>query len=248
MAHSVLTQIRNASSAGHKLVALLIDPDSFRSGETIDMIEDSGADMVFVGGSLISHGNLDETVSAIRLRIRIPVVIFPGSILQISSKASAILNLSLISGRNPEFLIGQHVVAAPLLKASGLEIIPTGYMLIDGGKQTTASYISGTTPIPHDKADIAVCTAIAGEMLGLQLIYLDGGSGAHESVSEKMVHAVKKNISVPLLAGGGIRSIETAEKIARAGADLLVVGNVLQEEPELARKIVNAIHSIHIRA
>ncbi|HXC04743.1 MAG TPA: geranylgeranylglyceryl/heptaprenylglyceryl phosphate synthase [Bacteroidia bacterium] len=247
MANPVLNLIRNASSAGRKLVALLVDPDSFKSDQTSEMIAGSGADLVFVGGSLISGGNMEATISELKARISIPIVIFPGNLLQICSAADAILNLSLISGRNPEFLIGQHVVAAPQLKSSGLEIIPTGYMLIDSGKQTTASYISSTTPIPHDKPDIAVCTALAGEMLGLQLIYMDGGSGARDTISEKMISLVKKNLSVPLIIGGGIRSVEQANKLLRAGADLLVIGNILQEEPELAGQIVRAVHSIHMQ-
>lgn len=243
----VLNLIRNASVRGRKLVALLIDPDSFSPDTTPTMIGESGADLIFVGGSLISKGDLEETVLAIRSAVDTPVILFPGSILQITPHAHAILNLSLISGRNSEFLIGQHVIAAPLLKASKLEIIPTGYMLIDSGKQTTASYISGTVPIPHDKSDIAACTAMAGEMLGLSMIYLDGGSGAQHTISENMVQEVKKNTTVPLVVGGGIRTCESAQRLAAAGADMLVIGNVLQENPSLARKIVQAIHSIHVQ-
>jgi putative glycerol-1-phosphate prenyltransferase len=172
------------------------------------------------------------------------VVIFPGSISQICPEADAILNLCLISGRNPEFLIGQHVIAAPALKASGLEILPTGYMLIESGRQTTASYISGTTPLPHDKDDIAMCTAMAGEMLGLRMIYMDGGSGALNTVSDSMIHKVKKHVSVPLIVGGGIRDVATALKICKAGADVIVIGNAAQDDTSLIKKITKAIHSI----
>jgi putative glycerol-1-phosphate prenyltransferase len=168
----------------------------------------------------------------------VPVVLFPGSNLYIHSDADGILFLSLISGRNPEFLIGQHVVAAPLLKASGLEILPTGYMLVDGGKPTTVSYISNTQPIPADKADIAACTAMAGEMLGQQLLYLDAGSGAENPVSPGMISAVKKATSLPLLAGGGIRSGEQARNAWEAGADCIVIGNVLESNPGLLEDFI----------
>jgi phosphoglycerol geranylgeranyltransferase len=180
------------AKAGHKMVAWLIDPDSFDPESIFPLSEATDIDLIFVGGSLLSKGDLKTTVAIIKQKYPIPVVLFPGSIQQISSSADAILNLSLISGRNPEFLIGQHVLAAPMLKASGLEILPTGYILVDSGRQTTASYISGTTPVPHDKSDIAICTAMAGEMLGLQLIYLDGGSGAQKTISEQMISGVKK--------------------------------------------------------
>jgi phosphoglycerol geranylgeranyltransferase len=244
MKTSVYSSILNATLAGRKLVALLVDPDSFDADATTRMSAESGADLIFVGGSLLSGGDLEKTISVLKKSCTVPVVIFPGSISQICSKADAILNLSLISGRNPELLIGQHVIAATALKASGLEIMPTGYMLIESGKQTTASYISGTTPLPHDKDDIAMCTAIAGEMLGLRLIYMDGGSGALNTVSDSMIHKVKKHISIPLIVGGGIRDVASAMKICKAGADVIVIGNAAHDDPSLIRKITNAIHSI----
>jgi putative glycerol-1-phosphate prenyltransferase len=152
----------------------------------------------------------------------------------------------LISGRNPEYLIGQHVIAAPLLKQSNLEILSTGYMLVDSGQQTTVSYISNTTPIPNDKADIAVCTAMAGEMLGQKLIYLDGGSGAMYPVSPKMIQKVSKNISLPLIVGGGINSPEKATEALEAGADIIVIGNAFEKNPALLSEIAEAVHSFNL--
>jgi putative glycerol-1-phosphate prenyltransferase len=164
--------------------------------------------------------------------------------LQISKSADAILLLSLISGRNADLLIGQHVIAAPLLKSSHLEIIPTGYMLIESGTQTAASYISNTLPIPSQKDDIAMSTAMAGEMLGLNLIYLDAGSGAKNSVSEAMIRKVKSNINIPLIVGGGINTPAKAIKACEAGADLIVVGNAIEKNARLIKDISTAIHKI----
>jgi putative glycerol-1-phosphate prenyltransferase len=148
----------------------------------------------------------------------------------------------MISGRNPELLIGQHVLAAPYLKASGLEVIPTGYLLIDGGTVTTAQYVSNTMPIPGGKGDIAACTAMAGEMLGLRLIYLDAGSGAARPVAPAMIRQVKESISVPLIVGGGIREPEQARHACQAGADVVVVGNALENDPSGYLEMARAIH------
>ena len=174
-----------------------------------------------------------EVIATLRAHTNTPVVLFPGNPLHIESSADAILFLSLISGRNPEFLIGQHIIAAPLLKKSGLEILPTGYMIVDSGAQTTVSYISGTMPLPHDKPDVAACTAMAGEMLGLQLMYLDAGSGARWPVSSDMIAAVRAVVDVPILVGGGINSGEKAYNALKAGADVIVIGNGIEQEPDL---------------
>jgi phosphoglycerol geranylgeranyltransferase len=165
--------------------------------------------------------------------------------MQISEKADGLLFLSLISGRNPEMLIGRHVLAAPVLKRTNLEIISTGYMLIDSGSPTSVSYMSGTVPIPHDKEDIAVCTAMAGEMLGMKLIYLDAGSGARFTVSNNMIEEVKKNTGIPLIVGGGIRTAEKAIEICQAGADIIVIGNALEKDPERITDISSAVHALH---
>ena len=227
---------------GKKKLALLIDPDKYKSVKQLDLSPTSGIDYVFVGGSLLSKGNLHRCVEELKKITTLPIVLFPGSVEQIDPAADAILFLSLISGRNPDNLIGKHVQAAPILKRTNLEVIPTGYMLIDGGKITTAAYISSTLPIPSDKPDIAACTALAGEMLGLKLIYMDTGSGALHHVPINMIKEVKKNLSIPLIVGGGIRTPEDAYNVVSAGADMLVIGTVAEESPETVSQIAKAVH------
>jgi len=230
-----------------KKFAVLIDPDKI-AGKDVEAVsksmQDNDVDIVFLGGSLLLEDHLNDTIDVIKKNCDKPIVIFPGSTMQVNPKADALLLLSLISGRNPEMLIGAHVIAAPYIKASGLEVIPTGYMLIDSGRPTTASYMSHSLPIPHDKNEIAACTALAGEMLGLKVIYLDGGSGAKENVSCEMISLVKKNIKVPLFIGGGIRTPEIASDIYKAGADLIVVGNAIQNKLALIEEISSIKHSL----
>lgn len=186
-----------------------------------------------------------DVIAAIRQQSDTPVILFPGNPLHIDPSADAVLFLSLLSGRNAEFLIGQHVIAAPLLKRSGLEILPTGYMLVDSGTQTTVSYISGTTPLPYDKPDVAACTAMAGEMLGLQLMYLDAGSGARRPVPPRMIAAVRAVVDTPLVVGGGISSGEKAYEALKAGADLIVVGNGIEQDPDLLPELVAVVREFN---
>jgi phosphoglycerol geranylgeranyltransferase len=236
----------DAKQHGLKRLAVLIDPDKMRLGNVgrvIELAARGGADYFFVGGSLIVNDMMDYCLDAIREVGGIPSVLFPGSPQQINPKADAILFLSLISGRNADFLIGQHVLAAPTLRRTALEIIPTGYMLIDGGAPTTATYISGTLPIPANKEDIALCTAMAGEMLGLKTIYLDAGSGAKIPVTETMIHTVSRGINGPLIVGGGMRTPEKVAANAKAGADIIVVGNAFEHDPDLIIEIADAVHS-----
>ncbi len=227
------------SEKGKRKIAILIDPDKNNS-DSLDLILQnsniSGIDYIFVGGSLVV-GNINETLSYIRQRTKIPVIIFPGNVIQISDNADGILFLSLISGRNPEYLIGQHVISAPTLKKSGIEVIPTGYILIENGKTTSVEYISNTIPIPSDKPEIVVATALAGEMLGMKLIYLEAGSGAAKSVALSIISEVKKNIQIPILVGGGIRNAEDARKIFAAGADLIVIGSAIEENPGIISEL-----------
>ncbi len=233
-------------SDNRKQFAVLVDPDKYNSKNLIDLVTIARKTMVsyfLVGGSLLEKDNLDTTISVIKDNCNIPVIIFPGDILQINSKADGILLLSLISGRNPDMLIGKHVIAAPYLKKSNLEILPTGYMLIDSGKPTTASYMSNSLPIPNDKDEIAVSTAIAGEMLGLKLIYMDGGSGAMNSVSLSMIEKVKENISVPLIIGGGIKTAESDSDRFKAGADVIVVGNAIETQHSILEQIAEVVYS-----
>jgi putative glycerol-1-phosphate prenyltransferase len=244
----LLQKIERKQEEKQKCLAVLLDPDKVEMKGIMNQVEtyvSAGVDLFLVGGSLISGNNFYILVEALRRQKEIPVVIFPGSNLHIHSEADGILLLSLISGRNPELLIGQHVIAAPILKNSGLEILPTGYMLIESGKPTTVSYISNTQPIPADKEDIAVCTAMAGEMLGLRLLYLDGGSGAINPVPPKMISAVRRNTRLPVIVGGGITSGTKAEQAWLAGADYVVIGNGLEKEPELLDQIIKVRNRIN---
>jgi putative glycerol-1-phosphate prenyltransferase len=204
-------------------------------------------DYFFVGGSLVISNHLDECIRQIKKACNIPVVLFPGSPSQVSRYADALLYLSLISDRNPELLIGQHVVSAPFVKKSGLEIMPTGYMVIDGGAPTTVSYISNATPIPSDKNDIAMCTAMAGEMLGMKLIYMDAVSGAKSPITEDMIKSVAQHIEVPLIIGGGITDAEKAYLNCKAGADIIVEGNAIEKDASLIKEISDAIHSVQVK-
>jgi phosphoglycerol geranylgeranyltransferase len=242
---NIYEKIKNNSP--RKSFAVLIDPDKYdRPGldAVVTLAIESSADFILVGGSLLTFDHLDETIQCIKDQAEIPVVLFPGSIMQINGKADALLLLSLISGRNADLLIGKHVIAAPFLKKSGLEILPTGYMLIESGPLTTAQYISNSLPIPRHKDDIAVCTAMAGEMLGLKLIYMDAGSGAETPVSASMIRQVKENILIPLIVGGGIRTPEQAVLSCKAGADVVVVGNAIENDRSCLKEIAHAIHSV----
>lgn len=230
-----------------KLFAVLIDPDKYdhhRLAPVISAIIDNQVDLVFIGGSLLTHDHLDASIQQVKARTDIPVVLFPGSLLQISDQADALLLLSLISGRNADFLIGKHVIAAPYLKDTNLELLPTGYMLIESGPLTTAQYITNTFPIPRSKDDIAACTAMAGEMLGLKIIYMDAGSGAKMPVSTSMIKAVRKSVDIPLIVGGGIRTAAQAEAACKAGADIVVVGNAIEQDPSCIEKITQAVHAM----
>ena len=234
------------SDTSKKKFVVLIDPDKPSDEQIIDIVKKSvqaGVDFFFVGGSLLTTDSLDNCIKLIKQHCDIPVLIFPGNSLQISKWCDGFLLLSLISGRNAEMLIGRHVIAAPYLKLYGNEIIPTGYMIIDGGKQTSVSYMSNTTPIPHDKDDIAMCTALAGEMLGLKLVYMDAGSGAINPISAEMISKVKHTIEVPLIVGGGINTPEKAATAAKAGADIIVVGNALEKSTDRLSEFAEAIHN-----
>lgn len=245
---SIYRSIEKAKAQGKKQFAVLIDPDKLDTVDleaTLLLAQEAKVDFIFLGGSLIVNDMLDYCVTFIKQNSKIPVVLFPGNAFQLSYQADALLFLSLISGRNPDMLIGQHVISAPYLKASDLEVIPTGYMLIDGGVPTTVSYISNTTPIPSNKPDVALCTAMAGEMLGLKLIYMDAGSGAERAISEEMIKVVSEQIDIPLIIGGGIRTPEKALANVKAGADLIVVGNAIEKEPRLLIEIARAIHSVN---
>ncbi|HEX2934061.1 MAG TPA: geranylgeranylglyceryl/heptaprenylglyceryl phosphate synthase [Bacteroidales bacterium] len=224
------------NKADHKkMLGVLIDPDKYTNemlNTVMDYAQQTSVSFFLIGGSLVSK-NVNDTIHYIKEKSGLPVFLFPGNLLQLCDQADGILLLSLISGRNPEYLIGNHIHAAPFLGKSGMEIISTGYMLIDTGKRTSVEYISNTFPIPNNKPDIAVATAMAGEMLGMKLIYLEGGSGAQEPVNAKIISEVKNNISIPLIVGGGIQTASQASEIINAGADCIIVGNAIESNPKL---------------
>ena len=235
---------------GKKSFAVLIDPDKVDKPMLDDLTSLAVAakvDYLLVGGSLVISNHLDDCVQHIKKNCSIPVILFPGSPSQVSKYADALLYLSLISGRNPELLIGQHVVSAPFVRQSGLEIMPTGYIVIDGGAPTTVSYISNALPVPADKNEIAMCTAMAGEMLGVKLIYMDAGSGAKRPITESMIKSVADHIEAPLIIGGGITDPEKAYLDCKAGADVIVVGNAIEKDASLIKEMSDAVHSVPVR-
>ena len=242
----ILESLQTRSKQGKKSIAVLIDPDKIDDTAKLEpllrLAAEDCVDYIFVGGSLVTTTNIAEVIKTIKENVSMPVVLFPGSALQIEPSADAILFLSLISGRNPDLLIGQHVVAAPILKNSKLEVLPTGYILVNSGKTTSVAYISNTTPIPEDKYSLAACTAMAGEMLGLKLIYLDAGSGAEREVNQRMITTVKKAVNLPVIVGGGINTPQKALNALQAGADLIVVGNVLEKSPDLLTEISDKVY------
>lgn len=239
----ILTDIEHIASKKQKQLAVLIDPDKGRKehlSKVAAIANEVKVDLFFVGGSLMVGDEMEETISTLKKLSDIPIVLFPGSPSQLSNQADALLFLSLISGRNADLLIGQQVIAAPAIKKSNLEVLPTGYMLIDGGRPTTASYISSSQPIPANKPEIAAVTAMTGEMLGLKLIYADAGSGADHPVSSDMIKAIKSATNIPLIVGGGMRSASDVRKAYQSGADIAVVGNAFENQPDLLNEISKA--------
>jgi putative glycerol-1-phosphate prenyltransferase len=227
---------------GKKTLALLIDPDKHNDKSLVELLSLAGnrdvPHIILIGGSIVFNG-IDKTVEIVKKYTSKPVYLFPGSALQVSDNADGILFLSLISGRNPEFLIGNHILAAPKLKKSGIDILPVGYILVNSGVDTSVSYMSNTTPIPYGKNDIAAATAIAGEMLGLQAIYLEAGSGAKKHVSTDMIKIVKSNINIPLIVGGGIKNKKQLDEVLNAGADMAVVGTAVENNSEILEDFIH---------
>jgi putative glycerol-1-phosphate prenyltransferase len=227
--------MKKSKFPGEKSVALLLDPDKSTDESLFRLLgiaEQTGTDYIFAGGSVTfkSTGNL---VELIKQRSALPVVLFPGNLLQLTDKADKILLLSLISGRNPDLLIGNHVLAAPFLAESRQKLVPTGYILINCGSKTSVEYISQTEAIPSDKTDIVVATAMAGEMLGLRMIYLEAGSGAERHVPLEIISSVRKNTGIPLAVGGGIKTSDQVRSVFEAGANLVILGNGCENNPQL---------------
>ncbi len=236
-------QLRDLKAQKKSGFAVLADPDKIAPADMqylARLCNDASVDYLFMGGSLLLAHQLELCIQRFKAESDIPVILFPGSPAQVTPYADALLYLSLISGRNPELLIGQHVASAPIVRASGLEVISTGYIIIDGGVQTTVSYMSNAMPIPADKPEIALCTAWAGELQGKHLIYLDAGSGARRPVSAEMITLVSSHIEIPLVVGGGIVSPEKVYENCKAGANLIVVGNAIERDPLLIRDMAQA--------
>ncbi len=228
-------------------LAILIDPDKHSSDElfdTITRVNEINPDYILVGGSLIVDISISKSVEQIKQCTNIPVILFPGHFNQLTPAVDHIFLLSLISGRNPDLLIGQHVLSAPLLKKLKDKLIPTGYMIVESGRSTSVSYISNTEPIPRDKIDIAQCTAMAGEALGLKQIYLDAGSGALNPVSLKMIKSVADSLDIPLIVGGGIKEVSHIQNCWNSGANLVVIGNGLEDDTGESAHFEKALHRL----
>jgi putative glycerol-1-phosphate prenyltransferase len=226
--------------ANHKMLAILLDPDKCQGGllaATISALKSDLPDFIFVGGSH-TLSSTELFIDLLKEETNIDIVLFPGNASQFTTKADAMLYLSLLSGRNAEFLIGQHITSAVAIKKTKIELIPTAYILIDGGKPSSVEYISNTRPIPRDKKEIALSTAVAGELLGLKMVYLEAGSGANTPVSHEMIEYVSSGLSLPLVVGGGIKTKSDLNAAFSAGADLVVVGNIIETDPRLISEFV----------
>ncbi len=236
---------RIVEGVDRKHIALLIDPEEHTAASAENLAREATAahvDFIFVGGSYVSS-DLTSIVDAIKRITSIPVLLFPGSPLQVVPNADALLFLSLISGRNPDYLIGNQVLSAGFIRKSGLEVIPVGYMLVDGGSLTSVQYISNTLPIPADKPELAVATALAGEMLGLKMLYLEAGSGAKNPVPSSLVAAVRNAVKLPIIVGGGLRDEVAVSAALAAGADIVVVGNAVENDHGVIARLAQVVHS-----
>ena len=236
--------------SNRKMLAILLDPDQCQGSalsNTIALLKSNIPDFIFVGGSH-AMTSTDSLVELLREEIKTLIILFPGNASQFSTKANALLYLSLLSGRNAEFLIGQHINSSVAIKKSGIEVIPTGYILVDGGKPSSVEYISNTRPIPRNKKEIALSTAIAAELLGMRMVYLEAGSGAEFPVPKEMIEYVSSYLSLPLIVGGGIKTTEQLTEAFDAGADIVVVGNIFETNPEKISEFVTCTKTYGITA
>ena len=239
-----LLSVRKKKGAGY---IVLIDPDKKSENdlqEKVKSINDSGVDAIFVGGSLMMDSRCSDRVAQIKSLAEIPVIFFPGGISQLNSHYDAILFMSIISGRNPHYLIGEQVIAAPIINDLGIEVIPTGYLLLDGGSNSAVQFMSGTAPIPMDKPDISIAHALAAQYLGKQLIYLEAGSGAKQAVTNELIKGVFEQVDIPLIVGGGIRTPEVAREKVESGASFVVTGTIIEENNNgnILKNFAEAVH------
>lgn len=242
---SVFTKLHSVIDEKGAAYVVLIDPDRKNEDSLESHVEsanNSNVDALFVGGSLMMDGKCIDRVKRIKDVSNVPVIFFPGGVGQLNSYYDAMLFMSVISGRNPHYLIGEQVIAAPMVKDIGIETIPTGYMLMDGGAGSTVEFMSGTRPIPMNRSDIAVAHALAGQYLGMKLIYLEAGSGAKEPVATNVVEAVTDALDISVIVGGGIRNPKTALEKVKAGASIIVTGTVIEENSNLMSELADAVH------
>jgi putative glycerol-1-phosphate prenyltransferase len=242
---SIFSKLNSVIDEKGAAYVVLIDPDR-KSDDTLESsvenANNSGVDALFVGGSLMMDMKCIDRVKRIKDASNIPVIFFPGGVGQLNSHYDAMLFMSVISGRNPHYLIGEQVIAAPMVKDIGVETIPTGYMLMDGGAGSTVEFMSGTRPIPMNRPDISVAHALAGQYLGMKLIYLEAGSGAENSVSPDVIKVVTDALDIPVIVGGGIRNAETASEKVKAGASIVVTGTIIEENSKLMSEFADAVH------
>jgi len=244
----IYQSLKTQQKEGNKMIALLIDPDKVDEASLESILakaKEAVVDLILVGGSLLTDGDLEKTIQSIKSQSTLPIILFPGSVSQISTQADGILYLSLLSSRNAEMIIGQQITAAPYLRKTNLEVISTAYLLVDSGKQTTASYMSNSNPIPANKPEIAASTALAGTYFGMDIIYLDGGSGAEKPVPAEMISKVKDYTEQLLFVGGGVNTIKKAKDAFTAGADIVVVGNRIEEDPNFLIELGNLKNSLN---
>jgi len=245
MKADILTKISEIKNA----VAILIDPEKFSTlphlSSFLEKINAAKPNFIFIGGSTVTRKDFNQCIKEIKAKTTIPIVIFPGASHQISKEADAILFLSLLSGRNPDYLIGHHVQAVDELEKMDIEIIPTAYLLIDGGRKSAVEYVTQTSPIPSDQPNIVRKTALAGKFQGKKIIYLDAGSGAIHSIPTEIIKSVN-NLEMPLIVGGGITSIEEVSLAHKAGANIVVIGNKIEKDIDFLLDIANYNKAINI--
>ncbi|MEC7934699.1 MAG: geranylgeranylglyceryl/heptaprenylglyceryl phosphate synthase [Candidatus Neomarinimicrobiota bacterium] len=238
-----LLSVKKKKGAGY---IVLIDPDKNSDNnleEKISKINNSGVDAIFVGGSLILDNNCEKRVELIKSISKVPVIFFPGGISQLNKHYDAMLFMSILSGRNSHYLIGEQVIAAPIVKDLGIEVIPTGYLLVDGGNNSSVQFMSGSNPIPIEKPDILIAHALAAQYLGKKLVYLESGSGAKNSIPNNLLKAVTKYIDVPIIVGGGIKTPQSANEKVLAGASFVVIGSILEgNNTNIINEFADAIH------
>ena len=243
---SILSQINEIITKRGSCYVVLIDPDKKNKDliqSQVEAANSADVDFLFIGGSLMMDSNFSERVKQIKYFSKIPIILFPGNGMHLNPFYDAILFMSVISGRNPHYLIGEQVISAPIIKDLDIETISTGYVLIDGGSQSAVEFMSGTKPIPMERNDIAVAHALAGQYLGMDLIYLEAGSGAKNSVPLSMIEAVAEAIDKHLIVGGGINTPEKAEKTVKAGASIVVTGTIIENNISIMKEFSDAIHN-----